>query len=296
MRTFAVFGSPIRHSLSPRIHHMFAEQTGLEISYTRQEPTDFERDVWDFFDEGGSGLNITLPFKRRAWQLVRQGRGTESDIVKQTSAVNTLFLEDDRKILIGGANTDGAGLVRDLEQHLQWNIKNKQLAILGAGGAAYGIIPDILNAGAAGILIVNRTHNKAEDLVAHFNSPRISCAVPEQLTKIKEDYAILINATSVSHNPENLSALASLISPHMCVYDLSYDQKKGTPFLHLARKQGVLQMADGLGMLVEQAALSFMIWNKDLTNRTPDTQLVLQKLRGEPSRQIASPLFILKLF
>ncbi len=279
MRTFAVFGSPVRHSLSPRIHLMFAEQTGLEISYTLREPTDFERDVWDFFDKGGSGLNITLPFKRRAWQLVRRGRGTESDIVKQALAVNTLFLEGDSAARIGGANTDGAGLVRDLEQHLQWDIKNKRLAILGAGGAAYGIIPDILNAGADGILVVNRTHSNAEELVAHFNSPRISCSVPEQFAKIKEDYAILINATSVSHNPGNLNALSSLISPHMCVYDLSYDQKQDTPFLHLARKKGVFRIADGLGMLAEQAALSFMIWNKDLADRTPDTHSVLKKLR-----------------
>ncbi|KTD31548.1 MULTISPECIES: shikimate dehydrogenase [Legionella] len=259
---FAVMGNPISHSLSPLIHQRFAEQTGIELSYEKLLVPEafFEAQVLDFFTQGGKGLNITLPFKQRAFAMAR----VHTPRALQAKAVNTLWISEDQ---LHADNTDGIGLIRDLGHYL--NLAEKQVLLLGAGGAARGIIGPLLDAGIGKLIIANRTEEKAHLLRADF--AQILCS---PLSELKNDFDLIINATSASLMEEDMGIPYSLLKPTTLCYDLAYNRQHPTAFVKWAKEQGVVGV-DGLGMLVEQAAEAFFIWNGIM----PDVPAVLRELR-----------------
>ncbi len=252
---YAVFGNPIGHSQSPWIHACFAQQTGQDICYERQEiPLDgFAAAVWRFFDEGGSGLNITVPFKEEAWKLCT----LRSPRAQAAGAVNTL--QDLHDGGLYGDNTDGVGLVRDITANLRRPLAGARVLLLGAGGAVRGALRPLLEAGPAEITIANRTPARAQAL-----ADRIGTRVPVRACGFGDcaghTFDIVINGTSSSLDgdapplPGVLFAAADSLA-----YDMVYGGEP-TPFMHWALQQGVTRASDGLGMLVEQAAESFYLW------------------------------------
>lgn len=267
MFKLAVFGNPIKHSLSPVIHTQFAEQTGLEVSYTKilSPVENFEQTAQKFIDEGGSGFNITVPFKLDAFNFA-----TELTLNAQTAgAVNTIKIQGKKLI---GENTDGIGLVRDLTNNLKIDLQGKTILILGAGGATQGILLPLLEKNPKRIMVANRTASKAEKLKQDFSSYGNTCGFG--LEKIKHDPVdIIINATSASLDGQMPNIASGCANGAIC-YDLMYG--KQTPFMDWAQKNGASMIADGLGMLVEQAASSFEFW----TGKQPDTLSVIQNLRS----------------
>ena len=267
MFKLAVFGNPIKHSLSPVIHTQFAEQTGLEVSYTKilSPVENFEQTAQKFIDEGGSGFNITVPFKLDAFNFA-----TELTLNAQTAgAVNTIKIQGKKLI---GENTDGIGLVRDLTNNLKIDLQGKTILILGAGGATQGILLPLLEKNPKRIMVANRTASKAEKLKQDFSSYGNTCGFG--LEKIKHDPVdIIVNATSASLDGQMPNIASGCANGAIC-YDLMYG--KQTPFMDWAQKNGASMIADGLGMLVEQAASSFEFW----TGKQPDTLSVIQNLRG----------------
>ena len=259
---FAVMGNPIAHTVSPLIHHYFARQMGIALTYEKilVAERDFANRVSDFFNHGGRGLNITLPFKQRAYELalVRTPR------CEQAGAANTLWMADNK---LHADNTDGIGLVRDLARYL--DLVNQRVLVLGAGGAVRGIIAPLLDASIASLTVFNRTVEKAQALQADF--PDIFYC--RSLSR-KDHYDLIINATSVEFNQIAWTwDLACSLSSTFC-YDLSYALHHVTPFVQWAHSHGCLAV-DGLGMLVEQAAEAFLIWHGVL----PQTSPVLELLR-----------------
>lgn len=275
IRQFALFGRPVGHSISPSIHHLFAQQTGLRMRYTKHAPRQFTHAVLHFFAQQGHGLNITVPFKRQAWQLVGEQRGKIHTGAAKAQAANTLFMQDGKLV---AANTDGHGLIYDLTHNLNWELNGRRILLLGAGGAAYGVMTDLLLARPARILVANRTPARARGLVAHFNQPNLVYADLKDC-RPQTDYDLLINATSISLQPTNLDAYGHLMHPSIQIYDMFYDLKQTTTLLVFAKQRGVQQTADGLGMLIEQAAAAFMLWNQDLVNTPLNTRAVAQQLR-----------------
>lgn len=267
---YAVFGNPIAHSKSPQIHQQFAKQTEQDLVYTKEEVAldGFEQAVRDFSTEGGKGLNITVPFKEQAYQLVDQ----LSARARQAGAVNTLIIESNG--MITGDNTDGIGLVNDLQQNLNWPLQGKRILLLGAGGAARGVIAPILAQNPAQVIIANRTASKAENLATAFTKQgNISACSLGDLPDKPVD--IIINATSASLGGTAIDLPATLIDPHTCCYDMMYS-KDLTEFLAWAKAQGASRLADGLGMLVEQAAFSFYLWR----GKKPLTETIIKKLKS----------------
>lgn len=263
---YAVIGNPISHSKSPLIHRMFAAQTGQDISYEAIEaPLDaFADTIARLRAEGYKGCNVTVPFKFEAFKLATQRSGRAND----ANAVNTLIFEDNE---ILGDNTDGVGLLSDIEKNLQYKLFLKDALILGAGGAAAGVIRPLFNAG-VGIIIANRTLEKAQALAADFEGAGAVYA------KRYEDLAgrsfdLVINATSSSLSDELPPLPDGLFKRGALAYDMMYGRE--TPFMVFARKQGAAVVSDGLGMLVEQAATSFALWRKV----RPDTRPVLEAMR-----------------
>ncbi len=262
MQHFIVIGNPINHSKSPEIHHAFGKQTGLDICYTRQFCPDhadsFVAVVQAFFNGGGVGANVTLPFKQIAYQLCYD-TGALSDNAKLAGAVNTLAWRDGKPF---GDNTDGKGLVRDISDNLAkdglGNLMDKSALILGAGGATYGVILPLLQAGVAHITIANRTYDKAVQLVAHFDTHQHK---PNQLTATSLDKLdnlnvdIIINATSATTTNQALNLPPSLTAKF--AYDMMYG--KPSAFLEHFKAQGA-SICDGLGMLLAQASFSFELW------------------------------------
>lgn len=265
MHKLAVFGNPIEHSLSPTIHAMFAQQTGVEIEYTKKlAPIDaFTQSANDFVDQGGMGFNITVPFKIDAFKL-----STQHTLNAQTAAaVNTIKVDGNTLI---GENTDGIGLVNDLTKNLGIHLESKTVLILGAGGATRGILLPLLKQCPKQLMIANRTASKAIALANDFSKYGKTCGFG--LEKIKpEPVDVIINATSASLNGKMPNIPTGVVNGAIC-YDLMYG--KITPFMHWAQENNALKVVDGLGMLVEQAAAAFAFW----TGKQPDTQVVIKKL------------------
>lgn len=269
LETFAVFGNPINHSKSPLIHQLFAGQTGIAHPYGRIcPPTDaFEETLTRFFAEGGQGANVTLPFKQEAYALASE----LTERAALAGAVNTLKKRGDGRLL--GDNTDGIGLLTDLER-LNLIKPTDKILLIGAGGAARGVILPLLSYGCA-ITITNRTLSRAEELATVFqHSGGVQACALDQLDDRQFD--LIVNATSSGVSGEIPALPATLIKQETRCYDMFY-QAGSTPFLQWCRQLGAKHYADGLGMLVGQAAHSFFLWHGTLPEITP----VIEKLKRE---------------
>lgn len=272
---YAVFGNPIAHSKSPIIHTAFAQQTAQDLSYERQQVDEgkFADAARTFFAAGGSGLNVTVPFKLDAFAFADQ----LSERAQLAGAVNTLKKLPDGNIF--GDNTDGAGLLRDITQNLAWQVREKRVLVLGAGGAVRGVIAPLLAEKPQRIVIANRTLAKAEELVQLFNackSAQDSKILRASSLQIHaRPFDLVINGTSASLGGEMPDLDASILNPGACCYDMMYG-KQLTPFLQWAKQHGA-HVADGLGMLVEQAAESFYLWR----GVRPVTRPVIEQLRQQ---------------
>lgn len=271
---YAVMGNPIKHSKSPQIHSLFASQTNQLINYTaiQVDSGGFKQAVGNFIAHKGKGLNITVPFKEEAWALVDE----RSERAERAGAINTIKLVDNK---LFGDNTDGVGLVNDLKNNYKIVLAGKCILLMGAGGAARGVLAPLLSEKPQNITIVNRTQSKAKDLAEHFSDlGNISGCGYEDLSQSVlngQQFDIIINATAASLQGELAPLPDNIVASNGCCYDMMYGQK--TPFMQWAEAQGVTAIADGLGMLVEQAAESFNIWR----GVRPDTNVVLNILRKE---------------
>jgi shikimate dehydrogenase len=252
---YAVFGNPIHHSKSPHIHRHFAEQTGQNMHYNRQLVAEdaFRDTAAQFFAEGGKGLNITVPFKLEAFALA--DRLTER--AQRAGAVNTLARQSDGLLL--GDNTDGIGMVHDMH-NLGWELRGKRILVLGAGGAVRGILQPLLEEQPASVTIANRTHEKAQQLVMSFQDLGTlqACSFADLAG---QTFDVVINGTSASMNGDLPPLPAGLLAENACCYDMMYAAEP-TVFLQWAEQQGAGKIADGLGMLVGQAAEAFYIWRQ----------------------------------
>lgn len=267
---YAVMGNPVAHSKSPRIHSLFAEQTGQQLVYEaiRVESGKLADAVGDFLATGGKGLNITVPLKQEAWSLAQ----SRSRRAERAGAVNTLMLEPSGKHF--GDNTDGAGLVRDLLDNHGCTLQHRRVLLLGAGGAARGVIEPLLLENPSLLVIANRTAEKAVDLA------RLFCDLGHiegcGLNDVADQrFDLIINATAASLAGEVPALPESVVTPDCWCYDMMYADK-ATAFMEWARQHGAVRCLDGLGMLVEQAAEAFFLWR----GVRPDTRPIMQQLRN----------------
>ena len=264
-------GNPIEHSLSPRIHAAFARQSGQQIDYRaeRVEVDAFESWVAAFFDTEGRGLNVTLPFKTRACDLA----DTVSDRARLTGAAN--FLTANEAGGIHADNTDGKGLLTDVTTNAGWNLEGARILVLGAGGAVKGVMPSLLEAGPAALVIANRTAERAEALAAEWAARPIPVSGGGYSLAVGTPWDVIINGTSTGLSDE-MPAVPNetVLAEGCCCYDMAYG-KGPTPFMRWSAEQGASEARDGLGMLVEQAAESFYLW----LGEYPDTQPVIADLR-----------------
>ncbi len=271
---YCVFGNPIGHSKSPAIHSAFAAATGQDLHYeARLAPLDgFAAGVAEFVAGGGRGANVTVPFKEEAFRLCAR-RSARAELA---GAVNTLSFADGE---IVGDNTDGAGLVRDIVANLGVTLNGRRVLLLGAGGAARGVIEPLLGERPQSLTIANRSADKAELLAEIFqnSASTVNATVDggnyEKLAG--HSFDVVINATSASLAGASLPLPPGLFAAGSLAYDMMYG-KGETPFLALARSQGAARCADGLGMLVEQAAEAFRLWR----GVRPATAGVLAELRA----------------
>lgn len=253
--SYAVFGNPINHSKSPHIHRHFAEQTGQDMSYTRQlvPVGQFAQSASDFFQQGGKGLNVTVPFKLDAYGFA--ARLTQR--ANRAGAVNTLALQADGIIL--GDNTDGIGMIHDMH-NLGWDLSGKRVLVLGAGGAVRGILQPLLEQEPATLVIANRTYQKAEQLALAFHDLGVIKAVEYAGLK-GQQFDLVINGTSASLKGELPPLPRDLLAVGACCYDMMYSAEP-TVFLQWSEACGAAKTADGLGMLVGQAAEAFYLWRQ----------------------------------
>jgi shikimate dehydrogenase len=260
---YAVVGNPVAHSKSPWIHAEFARATGQDLVYGRIEAPHegFERAVDEFRAAGGKGLNVTAPFKEAAFRYCRR----VSERARAAQAVNTLVFNDETF----GDNTDGVGLVTDITRNLGVSLSGTSMLLMGAGGAAQGVVQSLLDAGAARLVIANRTVSKAQALAARF--PGVHARAYQHLAG--EEFDLAINATSAGLSGEAPALPRGVLRQGMLAYDMVYG--RDTLFLAAARSAGA-RGCDGLGMLVEQAAESFLLWR----GVRPDTRSVLERLRA----------------
>ena len=266
---YAVMGSPVAHSKSPQIHTAFAEQTKQDIFYQAIQVDDgrFKAAIKDFQTQGGKGLNITVPYKGDAWEFSE----ARSSRAERALAVNTISFDNAGKII--GDNTDGIGLVRDLTINQDIAIKDKDILILGAGGAVRGILDPLFDEYPGRVVIANRTVSRAEKLADIFSDRGdISACGLDGLAGSSFD--IVINGTSASLQGEVPSLPEALLNDNACCYDMMYSSID-TPFVSWAKAHGASKASDGLGMLVEQAAESFFIWR----GVRPDTSNIIQLMR-----------------
>jgi len=270
---YAVFGNPVAHSRSPLIHSLFAKQTAQDIDYDKQAIAlgAFAESARLFFSQGGKGLNVTVPFKLDAFEFALQN-GTVSERAHLAGAVNTLKVMPDRKIF--GDNTDGVGLVRDITENLGWAIKGKHVLILGAGGAVRGIMPVLLEQQPKSLTVVNRTSSKAETLANIYVNHSVRWSDYARMDVSAAD--LIINGTSAGLTKTSLPLPDVALPPACCAYDMMYGAQ-ATDFMQWATQCGCRRVADGLGMLVEQAAESFFIWR----GIRPHTHDVIRSVRQQ---------------
>lgn len=269
VRRFAVIGHPVAHSLSPRIHAAFGRQTGIALEYTAMDATPelFDAILTEFAAEGGLGANVTLPHKTRAASACT----TLTERARRAGALNTLI-----RTATGweGDNTDGVGLVRDLTERHGLDLRARRTLLIGAGGAARGVAPALLDAGIGDLYIVNRTPERADALADALAMPgRVH---PRYLRDIGSlgTFDLIVNATSAARADGLPSLPIALANPRTAAVDLSYGEV-AIPFLAWARAAGAHDCIDGLGMLVEQAAESFQRWH----GVRPETDAVYEVLR-----------------
>ena len=262
---YAVIGNPVAHSKSPMIHAAFAQQTGQQLVYEKilAPLDDFRGTVNAFRQNGGRGLNVTLPFKEEGLMLADEA----SARAKAAGAANTLRFDVDR---VYADNTDGVGLVQDIQGNRAFSLQGRSVLLLGAGGAARGVIAPLLEAGVSRLSIANRNIEKAQGLATRFPIAAIAYAA-----LAGQAFDLVINATSASLSNELPPLPEGVFAPGAMAYDMMYG-KGETPFLAFAHSQGATYCADGLGMLVEQAAASFYIWR----GVQPATASVLSQLRA----------------
>lgn len=263
----AVLGNPIGHSRSPDIHRWFGEAAGVDLTYERILVPDgeFSEVVTEFFaDPEAIGANVTVPCKSEAWQFVDK----TSQHANRAQAVNTLHRQGDGSIL--GDNTDGEGLVADLTSNLGWQLADKRILVLGAGGAVRGVLGNLIARNPAHLHLFNRTRAKAEALVSIFGEP----LEVTDFTEPPVPYDVIINGTSASLAGQEISLPREILSESTCCYDMVYGNEV-TAFNAWCLSQVNCTVADGLGMLVEQAASAFEIW----FGVRPPTASVLENLR-----------------
>lgn len=267
---YAVFGHPVAHSLSPRIHAAFARQVGITLEYTAIDVAahDFVAALDRFVSDGGAGANVTLPLKEAAFAICAQ----TSERARRAGAVNTLTRNDGQW---HGDNTDGAGLVRDLTGRHGLDLRARRALLLGAGGAARGVAPALLDAGISELIIVNRTPDRADALADALGEPgRAHSRYWDDLRDLG-DFSLIVNATSASRQDQGEFSLPfHLATPRTLAVDLNYGEA-AIPFLAWARAAGCHDAVDGLGMLVEQAAEAFEQWH----GVRPETDAVYAALR-----------------
>ena len=267
---YAVVGYPIQHSWSPFIHGLFAKQTNQSMSYTRMAvaPENFEREVGAFFATGGKGLNITVPHKQAA-TIVTRYRTPRAEIAR---AVNTLAAREDGLL---GDNTDGAGLVADLTRNLGFDIANTRILLLGAGGAARGVMGPLLAAAPECIEIANRHVPRAAELAEEFEllGTVRACAFENVSDGV---FDLILNATSASLQDEIPPIPRGAVGPATLCYDMAYG-KGDTSFTRWAKSIGAGRAETGWGMLVEQAAEAFLLWR----GIKPDTKMVLDAVKAQ---------------
>lgn len=270
---YAVVGNPVAHSKSPLIHQAFAQQCAQNISYERilAPLDDFKATIAGLIKQGYKGVNITVPFKLEAFALATHLSARARD----AGAVNTLLFNNAGEI--SGDNTDGAGLVRDIEHNLHIAIAGKRILLIGAGGAAEGVLHPLLANGPAQLVISNRTLDKASNMakkVAAQGAPQSSTVRAVALDELSGfTFDLVINATSTGLTDTLLPLPETIFASDCLAYDMMYGCE--TPFMAFARSHGA-QVSDGLGMLVEQAAEAFYLWR----GVRPETQAVMQTMRN----------------
>jgi shikimate dehydrogenase len=248
----ALFGNPVNHSLSPNIHQQFAEQFNVSIDYQLIKTTEkgFAKAVSLFFESGGIGANVTLPHKKNALSIVDK----ISDRANCAQAVNTLFIDSEKNIC--GDNTDGIGFICDLSKRCGFDCRNKNILILGAGGATQGIVPEIILQNPKLLVIANRTLKKATTICQYENSTAMTFG---QLNKSQQKFDLIIHASSLGHRGKTLKFQKQHMNMDTVCYDLSYNEA-AQPFLNYSKSLGASKCFDGYGMLIEQAAYSFEQW------------------------------------
>jgi shikimate dehydrogenase len=272
-RHFAVFGHPVAHSLSPKIHAAFGKQTGIAIDYRAidVEPGQFTHALADFVAAGGAGANVTLPLKQAAFSLCDD----LTEHARRAGAVNTLVRNGDTW---HGDNTDGVGLVRDLTDRQALDLRARRTLLLGAGGAARGVAPALLDAGIGELYIVNRTPQRTDALADSLAEPgRVHPRYLADLPALGE-FDLIVNATSAGRDTDMFKLPRALVGRRCAAVDLNYGEA-AIPFMAWARASGCHDVIDGLGMLVEQAAESFARWH----GVRPETDAVYEMLRGHAS-------------
>lgn len=269
---YAVIGYPVSHSWSPFIHGMFARQAGHHCSYTRLEvaPEKLHDKVTDFFVNGGKGLNVTLPHKQAACLIARY-RTPRAEIA---GAVNTLAMQDDGALL--GDNTDGAGLVADLSRNLGFDIANTKILLLGAGGAARGVLGPLLGASPEYLEIANRNEVRATELAGEFSTlGNVRGCGFDSITP-STTFDLVLNATSASLQDTIPPIPPRIIGPTTLCYDMAYG-KGDTAFTRWSKAAGAGRAETGWGMLVEQAAESFLLWR----GIKPETKQVIAAVKAK---------------
>ena len=268
-RRFAVIGNPVAHSRSPEIHQMFGRQCGITLEYeaVQVDPGGLPQAMRNLQARGFNGLNVTVPYKQAAYAMADR----LSARARIAAAVNTVRFESDEAIF--GDNTDGIGLLRDLEHNLSQLLRDSSLLVVGAGGAVRGVLEPLLSAEPAMLVVTNRTADRAFSLVDAFSTYGSIQAVPlDQLGG--QAFDVVINGTAASLTGERPALPNNLFASGSLAYDMVYGNDC-TPFLRWARKQGADRVTDGWGMLIEQAASSFELWH----DVRPDTAPVLRSFR-----------------